>query len=124
YRGHLGIDGRQGVRIEGCGDTTVIETIPDSPSGSPPRTLIEIVDSQDITLSGLRILCVEQPAISILPRDKDITGIRLIGLSCEAVGESETGPRPAATVETNQPVIEVQSLGSDVSDLVLRHGRV
>ncbi len=59
YRETIRVRRRRNVTIEGCGESSVLET----PVSSPTARLIDIADSEGVTLSGFRIHAVEQRAL-------------------------------------------------------------
>jgi hypothetical protein len=113
FRGRVSIVGRQGVQIEGCGDASILETPLPSGESPPaePTALVDIANSHDVTLTSLRLRCVEERAVAVRGDTHDI---ELAALACVAGVRVGSDFVPGAE-DTSIPVIGVQSTSDTVA---------
>jgi hypothetical protein len=122
----LTLDGLQNVTLEGCGDATIIESLPpvfSSPPPPPPPPLIDISGSDGIVVTGLRIHCFEQRAISVsgqLIGGADRGGVQLSSLVILAGLPGGSEP-VTEVVDPTIPLVEIVEGAGDVllEDLAL-----
>ncbi|HVV49543.1 MAG TPA: hypothetical protein VHO06_07785, partial [Polyangia bacterium] len=122
----LTIDTRQNLILEGCGDATIIESLPpvfSSPPPPAPPPLIEISSSDGIVVTALRLHAFEQKAISVsgqLIGGSDRGGVQLTSLA--VLAGLPGGAEPIAeVVDPTIPLIELVNGAGDVllQDLAL-----
>ncbi len=106
------IEDRRDVVLEGCGAGTVIES-PVNASG----TLLEIRDSESITLSGLTLRAVEQTAILA----RRVTDLTLRGVATISGTLDEDGEFLPDTAEGSAPLVLFSQVASaDVEAMTLQ----
>ena len=120
FEEEITIPQRQNVTLEGCGDSTVIQSPPPVVTSPPtaPLPLIEIDGSDGIVVTSLRIQAFEQPAIRVSGQliGGLNQGIQLTNLSILA--GLAGGLEPIA--EVNDPTIPLVDIGSGATDILLQ----
>ncbi|HEY4186251.1 MAG TPA: hypothetical protein VGP07_14340 [Polyangia bacterium] len=115
------IQNLQNVVLEGCGDTTVIESPPPVVTSPPtvPLPVIDIIASDGIVVTSLRIHAFEQRAVGIsgqLIGGSDRGGVRVSSVSILA--GLPGGAEPIA--EVNDPTIPLIDIGGAATDVLLQ----
>jgi hypothetical protein len=76
YAERVRLWGRRNITIEGCGDSSVLET----PLSSPTPTLVDVAESEAITITGLALRAAGQRAL----RARNVVDLNLADLTFES----------------------------------------
>jgi hypothetical protein len=116
YPGRFTISGRSDVHIEGCGEASIISTPATPPPSSPPGRLFDIVNSQRVSISGLRLHCTDEIGVSIggsNAEDITLSGLHLLAggdLNGQFEVQATDGSIPLVDVHLSSVGVSMQGL--------------
>lgn len=103
YRERIRILGRRNVILQGCGESSVIE----APLSSPLATVLEVNQSEGITITGFRMHSIDQRALFAQS---------VIDLSLSSIGffsgVRENGAFTVRATNVNAPLVELRAVSA------------
>lgn len=103
YRERIRIVGQRNIILEGCGEESVIE----SPSTSPRGTLIEIRESEGVTITGFRVHGEEHRAL----RAENVVDLSLTHLAFFS-GRRENDLFQVQSLQVRTPLVELRAVSA------------